>query len=79
MRLKIRFFASIKDKIGKEELIIDREDEGIPLCKLVNDLRNKYPVIPENILIAVNHEYRDPNYIVKDKDEIALITPVSGG
>ena len=79
MIIRGRFFASLKDKIGKEELTINREENMIPLSKLLSDLRNEYPMIPENILVAVNLEYRDPGYTVKDSDEIALITPVSGG
>ena len=79
MVIRIRFFASLRDKIGRDELIIEKEAYKIPLHQLFNELKREYPEIPENILIAVNHEYRSLDYMVKDKDEIAFITPVSGG
>jgi len=30
-------------------------------------------------MVAVNHEYVDMNYLLKDHDEIAFFPPVTGG
>ena len=34
---------------------------------------------PAHLVVAVNDEYRDRHYALKDGDEAALIPPVSGG
>lgn len=49
--------------------LLDQFSRELPA---VNDFRNY-------IRLAVNHEYRDENVVLNDGDEVALITPVSGG
>ena len=34
---------------------------------------------PENILLALNHQYVQPGAVVKDGDEVAFFPPVTGG
>ena len=31
------------------------------------------------VMTAVNHEYVDENYLLRDKDEVAFFPPVTGG
>ena len=44
-------------------------------------MRAKFPGLPdpERIVVAVNNEYQDHDYVLGDGDEAALIPPVSGG
>ena len=34
---------------------------------------------PESLVAAVNQEYQDLNFVLRDNDEVAFIPPVSGG
>ena len=34
---------------------------------------------PDGLVVAVNDEYRDHEFVLGDGDEVALIPPVSGG
>ena len=31
------------------------------------------------MVVAINYEYQEHNYVLRDDDEVALIPPVSGG
>ena len=42
----------------------------------------RYPGLtdePDGLVAAVNDEYRDHPFVLRDGDEVALIPPVSGG
>ena len=34
---------------------------------------------PGKVMTAVNHEYVDENYLLRDEDEVAFFPPVTGG
>ncbi|RUM49044.1 MAG: molybdopterin converting factor subunit 1 [Hydrogenothermus sp.] len=81
MKIKVLYFSSVKDKIKKsnEQFEID---ENTTIEKLLKILKDKYPEIKdilENTMIAVNEEYKDKKYILKNNDVVAIIPPVSGG
>ena len=43
---------------------------------------SQYPDIiadPNKLVVAVNEEYQDHEFVLTDEDEVALIPPVSGG
>ncbi len=76
MSITVRFFASIRERLGKEQDII--ESKGI-VC--VADVWNRVAKIPlpDNTLTAVNMEYARPDQPVRDGDEVAFFPPVTGG
>lgn len=76
MSITVRYFASIRERLGKGQDIID--GTGIAT---VSDVWNKSAQIPlpENVLAAVNMEYVKPDRPVRDGDEVAFFPPVTGG
>ncbi len=49
---------------------------------LVGEISRRYPGLtdePDGLVVAVNDEYRDHEFVLSDGDEVALIPPVSGG
>ncbi len=81
MKVKVLYFSSIKDKIKKSNEHIEING-SITLNEFLNLLSEKYPEIKDNlknVMLAVNEEYKDKNYTLKDGDVIAIIPPVSGG
>ncbi len=81
MRIKVLYFSSIKDKLKKssEEFEVN---EGVAVEQFLNILAEKYPQLKEilsNVMVAVNEEYKDKNYKLKNNDVVAIIPPVSGG
>lgn len=81
MKIKLLYFSSIKDKLKKsfEELKIK---DNFSINDLIDILKKKYPQISQNldnVMFAVNEEYQDKKYLLKDGDNVAVIPPVSGG
>lgn len=83
MVIKVRFFAMLKTKAGKEEATLT-VPEHIPFAQLKDILKKEFPALAEfidrkSIMISVNQEFADKNTIIKDGDEVALLPPFSGG
>jgi len=80
MKLNILAFGITKDIVGGSSIDIEIP-EGWSVAELKTHLGTHYPAMKEltSLLIAVNEEYGDDTYVLKEKDEIALIPPVSGG
>ena len=85
MKIKLKYFSMIKDATGKSEEIleIDRSaDESFTLHDLFNHMVSVYPPLKNyesDLRFALNLEYVTSTDTVCDGDEVAFITPVSGG
>lgn len=79
MILKIKTFGITRDILG------DREVEIVLNGSSVGDLRSQlhtiYPDLKKlnSLFIAINQEYAVDEHLLTEKDEVALIPPVSGG
>ena len=81
MQVKIKFFALYKEKTKTKDIIIKISENGT-LKDLSNLLIKNNPNLSNfknKFIFAVNYEYQDYEYILKNCDEVALIPPVSGG
>lgn len=80
MRLKIKYFASIREWTGLKDEIMDVKQNisAEELRNLIVRRHNKLE-IEGNILVAVNGSFVDTKYLIKESDEVALFPPVSGG
>ncbi len=80
MKVEIALFGITKEIIGKDKLSLDLQ-EGSKVAQVMEKLYAGYPQLKnlKSLLIAVNSEYAEEEQILNEKDEIALIPPVSGG
>ena len=77
MSIRVRYFASLKESIGRSE---DRlEFVNLTTVGDVWRCANPDKALPDNILAAVNMDYVGLNSAVKDGDEVAFFPPVTGG
>ncbi|WP_374087617.1 molybdopterin converting factor subunit 1 [Methylomicrobium lacus] len=77
MSIKVRYFASLKERVGRSE-----EEATIAESLTADALwRQCVPELPppEQILVAINLDYADWDSLVKDGDEVAFFPPVTGG
>jgi molybdopterin synthase sulfur carrier subunit len=77
MSIKVLYFASLSELIGKSDWSLE-----ITQTMTVLDVwQQSTPAIaiPCNVLAAVNMEYVDLDYQVHDGDEVAFLPPVTGG
>jgi sulfur-carrier protein len=77
MSIKVRYFASLKESVGRSE--DDLTITGLLTVKDIWNRANFDKPLPGNILAAVNMEYVELDSIVKDGDEVAFFPPVTGG
>lgn len=77
MGIQVKYFASLRDRLGRAE---DRlaATEGMTVAAVWAALWPKTP-LPPNTLTAVNMEYASLEQIVRDGDEVAFFPPVTGG
>ena len=80
MKITVLLFGILKDILGTSsfELNIDAK---ITIGNLKESLLKEHNKLNDfsNFSVAVNEEYVETNYILKDNDVVALIPPVSGG
>ncbi len=77
MSIKVRYFASLKESVGRAEDNLAFVDE-VTVAQIWKQANNN-KILPENILAAVNMEYVTFDSLVRDGDEVAFFPPVTGG
>ena len=80
MKVKLKYFASIAEAVGMSVGEIDLRD-GTNVSDVLDVLTKRFKGLEEmnNVIVAVNGAYVDPNTPLEDGDVIALFPPVSGG
>jgi molybdopterin synthase sulfur carrier subunit len=79
MNIRILFFASLRDAAGVGEQEVE-VNTGMSVADLWQQVSAGFELLPEKVLCAVNQEYVDTDYRLKDGDnEIAFFPPVTGG
>ncbi len=82
MKLRVLGFGIVKDIFGASFRDIEvGEGLSISVAGFKDALESQYPEIKRlaSYAIAVNNEYAADNEIIGEKDEVAVIPPVSGG
>ena len=76
MKVNIKYFASMRDRMGKADDTVELGDGAT-----VNDVWSQVTdePLPENTLIAVNMEYTNVDHALNEGDEVAFFPPVTGG
>lgn len=81
MKVNVLFFATLKDRAGREQLPLELGDDSTVAAlksRLAADLPELAPALP-TALVSVNHEFAFPDDRLHDGDEVGLFPPVSGG
>lgn len=80
MRIKVRFFASVREVIGlsEEEISVPT---GFTIGSLIERLKDAHEPLRHmrNLLVAINGEFADMEHGLGEGDVVALFPPVSGG
>ena len=76
MHVRVRLFAGLRERAGSDEVELELPDGA-----LVSDALERLTAVTDGVrvVMAVNHEYADPDVSLAPGDELALIPPVSGG
>jgi molybdopterin synthase catalytic subunit len=76
MIVRVRLFASLRERAGTSEVELDLPD-GARVADALEEMHDIAGGVP--VVMAVNREYADATAPLSAGDELALIPPVSGG
>lgn len=80
--IKVLFFASLREKLGCEQLEVPSEQIN-NIQQLLTYLYTLHPsfekAFTESILVAVNQNMVTKSHALSDGDEVAFFPPVTGG
>ncbi|MFQ5571438.1 MAG: MoaD/ThiS family protein [Rhodothermales bacterium] len=78
---QVLFFSVLRQHVKADCITVELESPATG-ATLLDYLEREYPVIGPYrsvVRLAVNEEYVPESIVLSDGDEVALITPVSGG
>jgi len=79
MLIRVLFFGATADAVGMRETKVTVNDDS-SVAEVVDRLSLQYPQLSNRkLLTAVNEEYKAPNVSLRDGDQLAIFTAVSGG
>jgi molybdopterin synthase catalytic subunit len=76
VRVRVRLFAGVRERAGREELELELPD-GACVADALAQVEHLAPGVP--LVLAVNREYAAPDSPLAPGDELAVVPPVSGG
>ncbi|MGZ4790108.1 MAG: molybdenum cofactor biosynthesis protein MoaE [Terriglobales bacterium] len=81
MQVRVLFFGTLRDLLGRSSETVTLPD-GAPLSQLLDRYLHEKPALNQllpSIALSVNQEYATRDLRLHERDEVALLPPVSGG
>ena len=80
MKVKVRYFASLREQAGKSQEDIEIE-KGKNLKDIYQELSLRYgfTLLPQEIKYSLNNDYVDQIIQLNENDVVVFIPPVAGG
>lgn len=81
MRVRVLFFGILREAAGKATDEIELP-EGASIREVIAHYETQIPQLRQSLnslALAVNQQYSGPDTQLKERDEVALLPPVSGG
>lgn len=81
MTVNVQLFSMLREAAGTSRLEIEIEADSSGI-DLLQSIRERYPDLSQylsSVRLAVNERYVKDDVVISDGDDVAIITPVSGG
>ncbi len=86
MKIRVLFFAKVREQIGSEELSIELDNvkAQVTVQTLINALSQKskqwHDTLSDNsVKISVNHQLANQATVLSNNAEVAFFPPITGG
>ena len=79
MKVKVLFFGATADAVGRHFQEVEVSNNA-PSQEVFDLAIREHPALASHkLLFSVNQEYASGSELLKENDELAIFTPVSGG
>ena len=81
VKITVKLFASVRQRLGRSTLEMELP-AGATVADVQERLQAEYPQLgldSGGVFIAVNLRYAQPDRVLREGDEVALMPPVGGG
>ena len=81
MRVRVRFFAGLREAVGRPELELDLPEGATPE-DVWREIASAHPAVAgrrPRLTAAVNRRYSAFDAVLGNGDEVVFVPPVSGG
>ncbi len=82
MQIEVLLFATLKDVVGQNQLVLTLPGEAATVAEVRQKLADQYPALKAHVdaaIAAVNEEFAFNEEVVNAGDDVAFFPPVSGG
>ncbi|MCS6875121.1 MAG: MoaD/ThiS family protein [Pyrinomonadaceae bacterium] len=79
MQIKVLFFGATADIVGSRELVLSLPENSKAIDAFQKVIKEFPSLEKHKLLFAVNEEYSKGEELLKEGDELAIFTAVSGG
>lgn len=81
VKVTVVFFASLRDGLGQDRLLIEANSVAALLDTLKQQLSSEHfaLITAPSVRIALNHDLVEGDCLLQDGDEVAFLPPVTGG
>ncbi len=77
MTIRVRYFASLRERFGCSEAAAEWR-AGMTAADVWAEA-TQGAALPPQVMIAINLDYAAADSVVKDRDEVAFLPPITGG
>jgi molybdopterin synthase sulfur carrier subunit len=84
MAIRVRFFAALREQVGRDTVEVRAPTSG-DIAGLLANIREQLgeriasDLTSPNVRIALNREFVSSDCVVRDGDEVAFMPPITGG
>jgi len=83
MKVRVLFFGATADTVGERQIEFT-VNTGIKADEALDRILDQFPSLKEShkkssLLFSINQEYSSGSELIRDGDELAIFTAVSGG
>ena len=79
MKVKVRFFAGLRERLGTDAELVEIPDSASTVAGLRLHLMQRGGAWQQVLGVAVNHDMAAANAPLNPGDEVAFFPPVTGG